>query len=817
MLKWIRRHSVKPSPTPVQPDDSEALDVETLRARGKALLAAGELAGAAACFVRVVARGPADATALTSLGYIRMQQQLSAEAADLLSRAVDLDPTAHDAHYMLGTLHECAGDLGKALNHLTRAVEAAPTFDLAMRDLSRVLFKAGRPADARTVLERGIATNARFADYHFYLGNVHWAAGDARLASASYADAVAVDPAHLNALVQLGAVLVGMGDASAAEAALQRALVIDPGNALALAKLGNAHTQLGRLEAAVADYQASIAADPMYAEPWSGLGNVLRVQGSLADAERSCRRALEIDPDLAVAHNNLGNALVDLGRAAEALGCYDRAVALRPAFADALANKGHALNVLRRSHDAVSAYQQALAIDADSRWLFGAWLHTRMGLCDWRGIHEAFVELGRRVDRGERAATPFTVLATPLNPAQQLRCAKTFAESMAFADVPAMAAPRPKERIRLGYFSADFHDHATAFLMAELFELHDRGRFEVCAFSFGPPSSHPMRARLEAGFDHFFDAGPLSDAAICERSRALEIDIAIDLKGFTEGSRPAIFARRAAPLQVSYMGFPGTMGSPFIDYLIADSHVIPSASVAAYTEKIVFLPHSYQVNDRRREVSEHHPTRASVGLPDRAFVFCCFNNNYKITPDVFAVWMSLLREVKDSVLWLLGDAEHVVANLRAEASASGIDNNRLIFAPRVGMGAHLARQRLADLFLDTFYCNAHTTASDALWVGLPLITCSGQTFASRVAGSLLHAAGLGELAVDCVADYERLALNLPHDRARLSALRARLARNIPICPLFDTRRTVSALEQAYETMLARRIAGLPPDHIHVPA
>jgi predicted O-linked N-acetylglucosamine transferase (SPINDLY family) len=380
------------------------------------------------------------------------------------------------------------------------------------------------------------------------------------------------------------------------------------------------------------------------------------------------------------------------------------------------------------------------------------------------------------------------------------------------APVPLWRGERYRhDRIRVAYLSADFHDHATAHLAAGLFEHHDRARFETFAVSFGPDDRSAMRQRLERAFGRFIDVRGKTDQAIAELVRRHEIDIAVDLKGVTLGARPGVLARRPAPLQVNYLGYPGTMGAPYIDYLIADAFVVPPDGEGAYSEKVVRLPDCYQINDATRPVAQAPPSRAQAGLPPDAFVFCCFNNNYKITPDLFDVWMRLLRAVEGSVLWLLEGNAHAPGNLRREAQARGVAADRLVFAPRLAdLDAHLARHRLADLFLDTHYCNAHTTASDALWAGLPLLTCAGATFASRVAGSLLHAVGLPELVTHSLADYEALALTLARDEILLADVRDRLARNRLTVPLFDTARTTRAIEQAFTAMWERHKGNEPP-------
>jgi predicted O-linked N-acetylglucosamine transferase (SPINDLY family) len=378
--------------------------------------------------------------------------------------------------------------------------------------------------------------------------------------------------------------------------------------------------------------------------------------------------------------------------------------------------------------------------------------------------------------------------------------------------------PRTKSnQIAIGYFSADFHNHATAYLMAELFESHSRGRFRFIAYSFGPDTKDQMRERIKSSFDEFHDVRFMSDKQVAELSRSASIDIAIDLKGFTQDSRPGIFASRAAPLQVNFLGYPGTMGADCYDYLIADHTLIPDKHQSGYVEKIVYLPHSYQPNDRQRKIADKLFTRKELGLPEDAFVFCCFNNNYKITPPVFDTWMELLRVVEKSVLWLFEDNKFCSENLRREARQRGIDPHRLVFAKMLPLAEHLARHRCADLFLDTLPYNAHTTASDALWAGLPLLTQIGETFAGRVAASLLNAAGLPELITTSAREYERTAIELAQNPARLVSIKQKLWDSRLNMPLFDSELYAKHLEAAYAAMHERYLVGLPPAHIHVKA
>jgi predicted O-linked N-acetylglucosamine transferase (SPINDLY family) len=523
--------------------------------------------------------------------------------------------------------------------------------------------------------------------------------------------------------------------------------------------------------------------------------------------------ALECDPDLAAAHSNRGSVLRELKRYDAALESFARAIRIQPDFADAYNNRGNALLELESFEEAMRDYEKAMSLSPRFAGLFGLWFHARMWLCDWEGFGTHQAELIARILRSE-PTSPFPVLAATDSPALQRRAAENWVQARHPPDASLGPIPHRDHpgRIRVGYYSADYHHHATAYLIAELIELHDRSRFEIVGFSFGPPRLDTMRTRLTRAFDEFREVGQDSDLDIARRSRELGIDIAVDLKGFTQAERAGIFASRAAPVQISYLGFPGSLGAPYFDYLVADRVLIPEELREQYPERIIYLPDSYQVNDRQRPIADRIYAREELGLPSSGFVYACFNANYKITPGTFDVWMRILLRTPGSVLWLLQDSVAAARNLRGEAERRGVDGGRLRFANRLPLADHLARQRAADLFLDTYPYTAHTTASDALWAGVPLITCLGETFAGRVAASLLAAVGLPELVTTTAAGFEQLAVELATDATRLASLRARLERNRARAPLFDTPRFVRHLESAYLEVHERcRQGELPRD------
>jgi predicted O-linked N-acetylglucosamine transferase (SPINDLY family) len=472
---------------------------------------------------------------------------------------------------------------------------------------------------------------------------------------------------------------------------------------------------------------------------------------------------------------------------------------------------------LTRYDEAIEEFTRVLALDPERRYARVMLLLSQLHSCDWRELEETSAVLRADVENGKPGVEPFAFLLLSDSAQAQRQCAEAWVAANFPSPSPLWRGERYRHnRIRVAYLSADFHEHATAYLMAELFEQHDRERFAVYAISSGPDDGSAMRSRLQRAFEHFIDVRHVGDEQVARRPRELEIDIAIDLKGYTHEGHPEVFAYRPAPVQVNYLGYPGTLGSPHHDYIVADDVVLPPADRRYFTEQVVYVPDCYQVNDRRRAIADRTPARGDLGLPAEGFVFCSFNNNYKITPAMFDVWMRLLQAVDGSVLWLLAANATAPRNLRREAVARGVAPERLVFAPRVDLPAHLARQRVADLFLDTLPCNAHTTASDALWAGLPVLTCAGTTFAGRVAASLLEAAGIPDLVTTSPAEYEALALRLAQDPDALGALRTKLARNRDACPLFDSDRARRHLEDAYTTMWEHAQRGEAPAGFTVP-
>jgi len=663
------------------------------------------------------------------------------------------------------------------------------------------LFGAQNWTGASHHADQLLAQYPRGEILHNIVGAINAGMGHLDEAVAHYSEAIALAPDFFEALNNRGNALFRLKRLEQALASYDEAIRLNVDYADAHINRGITLGKLKRSEEALAALNAGIRLDRSQADAYNNRGNLYLRQHRLADALADYDMAVRLRPNYAEAFLNRGNALKMLARPQEALTSYDKAIAVAPGLAEAHNNRGTALRALKRYDEALASYLEAVRLKPDYAPAYGELLHIEAHLCLWPEEGRDQSILDRGID--DDAIPPFYMLEFADDPERQLTFAKAWATEK-FGGIRGGAVKRAGrgERIRIGYFSADFHGHATMFLMARLFELHDKTRFEVHAFSYGPKAQDEMRARLLGAVDAFHDVAHLDDREIATLANARGIDIAVDLKGYTEEGRPGIFAHRAAPVQVSYLGYPGTTGADFMDYVIADAITVPDAQRKYYSEEILYLPHSYQVNDDRRHISEDAIIRADSGLPDDGFVFCCFNNNYKTSPTVFDIWMRLLLQVEGSVLWLLRDSEIAAANLRREAEKRGVDPRRLIFADRAPLPIHLARHRCADLFLDTFTVNAHTTASDALWAGLPVITKLGRSFAARVAGSLLHALDMPELVTETVADYERLALDLATDPARLAAIKRKLDHNRMTAPLFDTERSTRDIEAIYEQLYA---------------
>jgi protein O-GlcNAc transferase len=707
------------------------------------------------------------------------------------------------------------------------------------------LQRRGALADAAARYAEVLRVDPDNSDVNYYLGTMACQEGRFSEGIEFARKSLAGDPRNSRAYVLLGRASSALGRQDEALTCFERAITLTPDLAQAHACRADVLSDLGRLAEAIEGYDKALLLTPEVAEDWVNRGAALYRLGRLEEALASFDKAIEQKPNVAQIHARRANVLLDLGRDNEALAGIDHALRIEPGFADvwlvrgnlffnrqnyqdasasyeqvlklapdsALAwlSYGSALLQLNRYDHAFAAYEKAAALDPELDYALGHGVFAHLNLCKWETLRANTRQLLLGLEEGKNTSMPFALLAIQSTVAEQFRCAELYAKKMVVFSPIWHGELYSHDRIRIAYLSADFHEHPVSHLIAGLFEHHDRARFAVTGLSFGANKDSAMRKRLATAFEHFVDIQSKSDAGIAELIRQLEIDIVVDLMGHTQNARFGILARRPAPTQVHFLGYPGTTGTRFIDYIVADPTVIPKNHFQFYSERVVWLPDSYQANDDRRQISDRKPTRRECGLPDSGFVFCCFNSTYKINPEMFDIWMRLLRALPNSVLWLLGTNPAAEENLRVETERRGVAPGRLIFAPRMRSTDHLARNRCADLFLDTLPYNAHTTASDALWVGLPILTCLGETFAGRVAASLLKAAGLSELITTSLEEYEALALRLAREPTLLAAIKGKLANNRDTCPLFDTARFARHIEAAYTIMWERQQRGELPE------
>jgi len=747
--------------------------------------------------------------------------------------------------------HYAAGRLAGAESVYRAALEEEPANVEAIQGLAAVCHQRGRPNEALALLRRAIALNpdSRIADRQ--LGRLLEGRGDALGAAICYRRAARLRPLDAGAQADLARALAAQGEAAEAVVCYRRAVALAPDEGWTHTALGNSLSRQGSLTDALACYERAITIQPDLAEAHSNAGEVLRRLGRSGEALEACKRALAVAPDLAEAHNHMGNALreegrlepailhfkkalrlkpdwpevynnlaivrQDQGRITEAIELYERALLLNSALGEVYQNMGNlgiALAQCGRVVDAIAALQRALALQPDYPEALIQMAYLNSELCDWSHREEEEAQVLNVMGRHSGIVPPFNLQTQRSTPADQLFCAQEWTKRIAKGQSACFTHARASTtgRIRLGYLSADFRDHPVAWAIAEIIERHDRTHFDVLAYSYGPDDGSALRRRLEGGFDRFIDLRAAGNEEAARQIHADGVDVLIDLTGYTRLSRPRILALRPAPIQVNYLGFLGTMGAGFMDYIIVDPFIVPSAESQAFAEKIVHLTGGWWPAEIVWEITGEAPTRTGYGLPEDAFVFCCFNTSYKIAPPVFDVWMRLLRATPRSVLWLAAAGEVIQDNLWREASQRGVSPERLVFAPREPMAGYLARHQRADLFLDTLPYNGVGTTYHALVAGLPVLTCAGETFAGRTAGSMLLAAGLPELITVSLEEYERLAIRLTQEAGLLADMRRTLASARWSAPLFDAERAVRELETAYARIWENWLAGGLPCH-----
>ncbi len=719
------------------------------------------------------------------------------------------------------------GDLTDANQMSQQILAVVPAHIEALQMAGLCAAQSGKLQQAQNVFEQILAIDPNNVPAWSNLGNVQLAMGRQTEALESYRKARVTDPKYPDAIYNEALLLLDLKEFDFAIQAFNDFLSLHPGFAPAYFKLGLAHERLGQHGQALQNFDRAISLGFVNVDLLIERGNSLRSLRRLTEAIESYDRAIGINPRSIAAHRNRGVVLHDLEDFEAAVASYAQAIAVDRYHAPSMASRALALQRLGRLPEAIKDYERLIDLAPKTPFALGRLVHAKMLACDWSNWSGLIEALGRGVEEGQPVAEPFGYQAISSSEHALLLCAQSYSQRM-YPEIrltdhfegnkehsPTSEQGPTDRKIRIGYVCGEFRQQATSVLMTQVYESHDKSRFQLFAFDNGWDDGSPMRKRINAAMSEVVDISKLGDQDAANAIRSRGVDILVNLNGFFGLSRTALFAQRAAPVQVNYLGFPGTMGCRYMDYLIADAVVVPESSRQYYSEAIAYLPGCYQPNDGRREISSRQFSRAELGLPQHGFVFCCFNNNYKITPEMFDCWMRILESTDGSVLWLLQDNEHAASNLKHQATVRGIHPDRLVFAPRMPLPEHLARHRLADLFLDTLPYNAHTTASDALWAGLPLLTCLGTTFPGRVAASLLTAVGLDALIVNSLTQYQEKAIALASSPALLARYREHLAEHRSTSPLFDAARFTKALEQVFGVMRQRVLSGERPSAIRI--
>lgn len=733
-------------------------------------------------------------------------------ATRLYQSILEKDASHFDARHMLGAVSLQRGQLDQAIAQISKALQSRPDSFHALCDAGFAFLLAHRLEESVLHYSKALTVQPDAVDALFQRGVALAELHRDEEALADYDRALALKPGFVEALANRGKVALALNRADEAIASFEQALVIRPDFVEVLHNLGRALATRQRYDEAMVCFDGVLALNPSSSEVLNDRGGIFLAMGQHAAAIASYDAAILLAPEEAALYYNRGVVRLALNLQKQALEDLDKALALKPDHAEILVARGHAYKNLKRYDEAAKSYAEAYSHDPNIPFLMGYVAETRASVCDWADYEGTVQRVVEGVRSGRPVCVPLSFLQLSDDPAVQLLCATSCVRSQHSKVRPLAARGRRRkhDRIRLGYLSANFCDHAAGYLLAELFELHDRTRFETTGISFSPESRGATLARLQAGLDRFIDVRAMSDGDVATHMQDLEIDIAIDLMGHTQDARLDIFAYRPAPIQVNFVGYAGTSGAPYIDYIIANRFAIPEGNDAHYSERVIRLPECFPVTYSTSAIAEHTPSRAEFGLPEKGFVFCCFNTSVKITPWMFGIWMRLLRQVEGSVLWLLRSNATAEHNLRREAEKRGVAASRLVFASKVPMDQYQVQHRVADLFLDTLPYNAHTTAGYALWAGLPVLTCPGKSFASRVAGSLLNGLNMTELLTNSLREYEARALELATSPARLQAIKQKLSRAVVEAPLFHTDRYRRQLEAAYTDIWEMYVRGEEP-------
>ena len=769
-------------------------------------------------FEKAINIKPDSVEANNNLGNIFRDKNIIDKAIQYYKRAISLKPDYFEAIFNLGVIYQEQNQFKKALKIYKKALSYNPNYLEALNNIGVTYKELGKLNESVESLSKALLINPNYIEANYNLGATYLELQQYDSALKQYQASLSLNPQYAEAHNNLGIVFKEMSQLNDSEKSYRRALSINSNYAEAHNNLGNLLKLKGKPHDAINCYKKTLEINPLYFEAHNNLGITLMKIGKLSESVISFKTALSVKQNYKEAFNNLGISYNMLGMLNESKENYENAILIDPSYAEAYSNLGNLMIDLKDVDGAVRNYEEAYQLKPEIAFNLGNLLHTKMHLIVWEKYKKYLNEIILKLNNKDKAIDPFSLLAIIDDPELHKKAAQIYIDDKypLNLDLPKIGLYPRHKKIRIGYFSPDFRVHPVANLTAELYETHDRSKFEVYAFSFGPDTGDEMNLRIKAGVDYFHDVQTMSHKEVASLSRSLELDIAIDLGGFTQDTRTEIFAMQAAPIQVNYLGYSSTMGADYMNYIIADKTLIPEDKKKYYSEKIVYLPDSFMVNDTKNKISKRVFTRQEVKLPEKGFVFSCFNHHYKITPSVFASWMKILSKVDGSVLWLSDGNTTGIENLKKEAKKNNIDESRLIIAPRLDLREdHLNRIKLADLFLDTLPYNAHATTSDALQVGLPVLTRIGASFASRVAASLISSVDMMELITESQEQYEELAIELATNTEKLKAIKDKLEVNLKNSPLYNTPLYTKQLEAAYLAMYERYQNELDPDHIYV--
>ena len=790
--------------------------VEAHYSLGTTFQEVGKLDDTVRCFEQVLEFRPDLTRTLNNLGNILRVLGRADEAIIKYEKAISIDPNFVEVYFNLGTTFQELGQLDNAVKHYKKAIKINSNYPEAYNNLG-VVYKDLKDLDSAIhAYKMAIKLKSDYAEAHNNIGIVFREMGQLDDAAKSHETALKIFPDYAGAHNNLGIILIEDKQLEKAVERFEKSIAADINFIEAYNNLGSAHMELNHFDLSLENFQKALAINPNYVEAYNNLGRLYMHLGQLNEAVDYFKKSIKIDPNYEYAHNNLGLVYSDLGNLDESAKCYERAMTINPNYFEPCANYANLLTDLNDLDEALEKYKRAFELNPEAEYMQGNILHTKMRICDWDNFSNELLDLESKINDGKKVIGPFQLMALIDDPGLQCKASEIYAQDKYPKNnfLPKINHYSKHKKIRLGYFSADFRDHPVAFLTAELYEIHDRKQFEVHAFSYGPNSEDKMNLRIKAGVDFFHDVRKMSHKEIAILSRSLEIDIAIDLSGTTQNSKTEVFAMSSAPIQTSYIGWLGTMGAEYYDYLIAAKGMIPVKNQKYFSEKIVYLP-TYQVNDSKESLPKSILSRKDLGLPEDNFVFCCFNNTYKITPKVFDSWARILKNVEKSVMMIYVANKLAQKNLVKEITNRGVDPKRIYFGEKLQRDEYLDRYRLADLFLDTFPYNAGTTASDALKMELPILTLNGNSFNSREAANIVNAVNLPEMIVESQDEYESLAVDLANNPKKFKIIKHKLVDNLANAPLYNTSLFAKNIELAYKIMFDRYHQGQDIDHIYV--